>query len=421
MELIGADVSAVVLDAGSWTTKFGYAGESSPHAHFHSALAESASSLPPAKRKKTESGARGVKMRQLLGSNYASRKPNVEITCPMDLGVVKDWDAMEKVWNHCYETLRISSNEHPLLLSESVWNTRQNREKQVELAFERFKAPAFFAAKSATLACFGVGRGTGLVINSGHQYTSIVPVHEGHCLLEPRCRTKIAGDYLTQSLHFQLKSRQIHVNPHCLIQKSGMDVDVLDSAGLTESFLTYGKLRVVEDIKRHCFCVTPDPYSDSIRKPDTKTYELPDGNTITLEPNHRIGVPEKLFSIRSDPNSNINLDGHTFEGIPAMTRACLSKVDADARKDVAGSIVLVGGTSALPGFKERLATELERMAHALKPKIVTPQRTAAGHKEEFGVWLGGSILASLGFFQTFWIYPQEYQEEGKSCIHRKCP
>jgi len=343
----------------------------------------------------------------------------------MDLGVVKDWDAMEKVWEHCYESLHVPSNEHPLLISESSWNTKQNREKQVELAFETFKSPAFFAAKNATLACFGVGRATGLVINSGHQYTSIVPVHEGHCLLEPRRRTKLAGEFLTGKLEYELKNRQIYVNPHCLIQKKqtsdGLQAEILDAEGLTESFLKYARLRVVEDIKQHCFCVVKDPYTDSNRKAESRTYQLPDGKTISLEPAQRTGMTEKLFSTGRNSNPNLNLDNFSFEGIPAMTRFCLSKVDADARKDVAGSIVLVGGTTALPGFKERLATELERMSHALKPKILTPQRTAPGHKEEFGVWLGGSILASLGFFQTFWIYPAEYEEEGKSCIHRKCP
>merc|ERR1719350_2128572 len=165
--------------------------------------------------------------------------------------------------------MRVPSKDHPLLISESSWNTRQNREKQVELAFEKFKAPAFFAAKNATLACFGVGRGTGLVINSGHQYTSIVPVHEGHCLLEPRVRTKIAGDYLTRLLEYNLRSTQIHVTPHCLIQKSAglnemdMEVEGANTDGMTESFLMYGKLRVLEDMKRHCYCVTKDPYSDS--------------------------------------------------------------------------------------------------------------------------------------------------------------
>ena len=58
---------------------------------------------------------------------------------------------------------------------------------------------------------------------------------------------------------------------------------------------------------------------------------------------------------------------------------------------------------------------------ALKPKIVTPPNQGHGHEQEWGTWVGGSILASLGFFQTFWIRPEEYQEEGARVIKRKCP
>jgi len=424
METIGADVSAVVLDAGSWTTKFGYAGDAAPTAHFDSALGEKAGGgLPPAKRKKVEGGSRSLRSRHVL-KGVNSRRPQTDIVIPMDLGIVKDWDAMETIWRHCYKILNIPSEEHPLLMSESTWNTKANREKQVELAFEKFKVPAFFAAKDATLACFGVGRGSGLVINSGHQYTSIVPVHEGHCLLGPRFRTKVAGDYLTQSLNFSLKSRQIYVKPECLVQskkKGGNEAVLLEATGLTDSFMSYATLKVVEDMKKSCLCIRKDPYTGAGSSATSKNYELPDGNVINLEIHQRQSIPEKLFSIRSDKNSNINLDGYTFEGLSQMTRHCLAKVDADARKDVGGSIVLAGGTTALPGFRERLATELERLPHALKPRIVTPQRVVGGHQEEFGIWLGGSILASLGFFQTFWIYPQEYEEEGKNVVHRKCP
>ena len=39
----------------------------------------------------------------------------------------------------------------------------------------------------------------------------------------------------------------------------------------------------------------------------------------------------------------------------------------------------------------------------------------------FSVWIGGSILASLGSFQQLWMSKAEYEEQGAQGILRKCP
>jgi actin-like protein 6A len=45
---------------------------------------------------------------------------------------------------------------------------------------------------------------------------------------------------------------------------------------------------------------------------------------------------------------------------------------------------------------------------------------AAGPLErKFSVWIGGSILASLGSFQQMWLSKSEYLEHGTSLIERR--
>ncbi len=73
---------------------------------------------------------------------------------------------------HHRDRLHIKSEEYAVLLAEPSHNTRREREKTVELLFERFKSPAAFLAKSAVLASFAVGRQTSLVIDSGHNSTT---------------------------------------------------------------------------------------------------------------------------------------------------------------------------------------------------------------------------------------------------------
>ena len=66
--------------------------------------------------------------------------------------VVNDWDALEQIWNTTFrEMLRVDPTEHPLLCTEPAWNTPENREKFLELAFEKFNFPAFYLAKDAVM------------------------------------------------------------------------------------------------------------------------------------------------------------------------------------------------------------------------------------------------------------------------------
>jgi actin-related protein len=46
----------------------------------------------------------------------------------------------------------------------------------------------------------------------------------------------------------------------------------------------------------------------------------------------------------------------------------------------------------------------------------------AGQAERrYSVWIGGSILASLGTFQQMWMSKAEYKEYGAGLIHKKAP
>ena len=55
------------------------------------------------------------------------------------------------------------------MLAEPSFQPRQQREKVVELMFEKFMPPALFLAKNAVLSSFATGRQTSLVIDMGYE------------------------------------------------------------------------------------------------------------------------------------------------------------------------------------------------------------------------------------------------------------
>jgi actin, other eukaryote len=139
---------------------------------------------------------------------------------------------------------------------------------------------------------------------------------------------------------------------------------------------------------------------------NNKTYELPDGQTITIN-NQRFRCPEALFKPA--------MIGKEMAGFHELVYGSILKCDIDIRKDLYSNIVMSGGTTMFPGIPERLSKEVTALAPTtMKVKVVAPQ------ERKFLVWIGGSILSSLSTFQTLWITKQEYEETGSTIVHRKC-
>merc|ERR1712099_187805 len=120
-----------------------------------------------------------------------------------------------------------------------------------------------------------------------------------------------------------------------------------------------------------------------------KTYELPDGNIITVG-SERFRCPEVLFQP--------SFVGKEDEGVHVLTYNSIMKCDIDIRKDLYGNVVLSGGSTMFPGIADRMNKEIVAKApSSMTVKIVAPP------ERKYSVWIGGSILASLSTFEEMWV------------------
>jgi actin len=102
-----------------------------------------------------------------VGEEAIAKRGILHLRKPIERGTVTNWDDMEKMWHHTfYNELRVAPEEHPILLTENPLTPVKNREKTIEILFEKFQTPAAYLADRAVMSLLSCGRTTGLVIVS---------------------------------------------------------------------------------------------------------------------------------------------------------------------------------------------------------------------------------------------------------------
>lgn len=439
--VMGADdVGAVVLDCGSWTLRAGNAGEDSPRVVIPSAV-----------------GVKGVKVGEstergeLVGGSSVYNAPlSYTDVAPVyahdeksGTAVVKDWDGMTAIWKNVMTQLRADVSQTPLMIVEPTrsWS-QKHRARALEASFEGLGTPAAYIARGAVMTAFAYARTTACVVDVGHQGATAVPVVEGFALQKATQTTNIGGHHISGVTAKWADTR--------LKGNENEDVTMTDATAaeetytsrlravhevratketeaklqnLTEGHRLFHRMRIVHELKASLLRVEPGvpgkdldgdegtgvlplttAVKEALKRPTQ--YELPDGQTINLEDGGGLSIASDALFTKEEGVAKL-----AYEGVTAS--------DVDCRRELYGGVIFTGGCSLIPGAMERFSRELS---------ILTPQQyklkvhaASAAVERTCGPWIGGSIVASLGTFQSSWISKDEYEEVGSSVALRRCP
>ncbi|KAM9985759.1 hypothetical protein ACTFIZ_012386 [Dictyostelium cf. discoideum] len=366
----------IVIDNGSRLCKVGFSGENYPLDIFPSIIG-----IP-----KYKDILLGVNQKDTyIGDEAQTKRGVLSIRYPIENGVIRNWDDMEKIWKYIlYNQLRVLPSEHPILHIESPLNSKSNREKLSQIMFESFEIPSLYIGISSILSLYASGRTTGLVLEIGDGVTSALPIYEGFSLLNSIQRLHLAGRDITNYL-----------------------IQTLQERGY--SFSTTSERELINNIKEKLAFVSQD-FQQSILnyKEEEISYELPDGQNLIIG-NERFRCSEVLFQP--------SLLGNESPGIHELTNYSIMKCDFNIRKHLYGNIILSGGSTLLPGIGDRLKNEIKLLSPLSTNilKIITPTTDL-----KYSSWIGGSILASLSTFEEMWISKDQYNEYGASIVNIKC-
>ena len=369
------EITPIVIDCGSQTTKAGVSGEDAPRVKLPTIIG----------RIRQQIVMQGMGQKDMyVGDEILNLQGNLKLSHPIQRGIVNNWEEVEKLYYHVfYNEMRIVPEEQPLLLTEATRNPRNNSEKLIEMMLETFHIPQIQLLNPGVLVLYGAGKLSGMIVESGDGVTQIIPIHEGLLTKNAVQRYQFGGCDLTERM-----------------------VELATEKG--EYFSTTYDYETARDIKEKICYVSENVENEKKKKNEDigMKYTLPDGREIEFG-NERWRVTEALF----DPS----LIGSEIPGLHEMINLSNIKCDTSLKKLFWKNIVLSGGNTMFNGIEKRLENELKQI---VKKNIdievsAVPERTNLA-------WIGGSVLASLSTFKDQWITKDEFEEFGVDIKMKKC-
>lgn len=227
-------------------------------------------------------------------------------------------------------------------------------------------------APSHLMALYTLGVNSALVLDSGYYESVSLPIYEGVCILSAWQAIPLGG----LAIH-----RRIEVE---LMEYAKVRGPSPGEFNLGEILIEPIKESILEDIKvRTCFVTTMErghklqvwsfarnhgaeniPGLDEgssdcpIQEDKEEPPEPPQDVQYPMEGDKILTIPGRIREFAAE--ALFELDGD-MKSIATLLLDAILKAPLDARKTLSQNIVVMGGTSMIPGFKHRLSQELKHL------------------------------------------------------------
>lgn len=94
----------------------------------------------------------------MIGDDAAAHRTYLQVTQPMDHGIVKNWEDMKHLWDYTFdEKLKVDTRGRKVLLTEPPMNPKVNRQRMCQVMFEEYGFQGVYVAIQAVLTLYAQG------------------------------------------------------------------------------------------------------------------------------------------------------------------------------------------------------------------------------------------------------------------------
>ncbi|KAF6722117.1 Actin-related protein 6 [Oryzias melastigma] len=402
-------MATLVLDNGAYTAKIGYS-------------LEKVSVIPNCQFRSKNSRLKTFTANQL---DEIKDPSGLFYILPYQKGYLVNWDVQRKVWDHLFgkEMFKVEFADTSIIITEPYFNFTSIQESMNEILFEEYQfqsalrinagslsAHHCFHSKPSELCC--------LVVDSGFSFTHIAPYCRSKKLNHGIRRINVGGKLLTNHLKEIISYRiilcnefssQLHVMDEthvinqakedvCYVsQQFYKDMEIAQLRGEDNDLMRDYVLPDFSSIKKG-FC---KPREEMVFSGKYKT-----GEQILRLVNERFAVPETLFH-----PSDIGIQEM---GIPEAIVDSVQSLPEEMQPHLYQNIVLTGGNTLFPGFRDRLEAELRSLVPAHLPVSVFLPPNPVCYP-----WEGGKLLAHSPDYDEMVVTREEYEENGHCICEEK--
>ena len=356
--------NTIVIDTGTSTTKAGFASDIGPRLEIPTLVGVH----------KPGSGGELI-----VGTEANSIGDRIDLIRPVNRGIVANFSQMTDLWSDIlYRKLGVSSlSEYAVFLTDRDLNPKANKERSTQIFFEEFQVAALSFGITSVCSIVGSGRLCGTAVDLGGGTCMVTPVQDGYSFPHATRCLHLAGNDITEYL---------------------MNILNKDGKSVISS-------NIAQSIKERMAYISPDSQIDNSLTMST-SYALPDGQLVA------IGGERHTCT---DPLFYPALMGKDEKGLHEAILSAFQALDP-TRSEVKhfSNLIFAGGTSMLPGIKERLQRELL----PLLPPEISPSYTLLPNRK-YLPWFGASLISSMSNFGQPTYTMEEYEESGPSLVHNK--
>lgn len=336
---------------------------------------------------------------------------------PFQKGFLVNWDIEKQIWDYIFgkEVMKVDFSETTVLVTEPQFNFSSIKDAMDEILFEEYNFKAICRSTAAQLSAYkshndeSEKRIMCLVVDSGYSFTHMVPVFNGKVLKKGVKRINVGGKLLTNHLKEIISYRQLHVLDETYVMNQVKE----DTCYVSDNFfrdMQFAKLRGAKNTVVRDY-VLPD-YTHIKRGYVKSATEMLLGSKKENEQvlrmnNERFAVPELLFH-----PSDIGIQEM---GIPEAISHAINELPTEMQPHCYMNILLTGGSSLFPGMKERVFSEVRRLApFDVDVAVHCPSRPITH------AWEGGAALSKTDvFLNKMCVTKAEYEDNGKNICREK--